>query len=263
MRPLAAVAAIAASTLVLAGCGGGSRVDGVDAYFRDANAVQTELAGRLGTVNQAYAGFSNGKTTAAQRRAIAQAPTLFAEMRRRLAAIDAPADAEPIHRDLLRLAEQARSLAVEMQATTVYLPAFRRAVAPVTSATAKLVAALRTAQSPPEQAEAFRGYGGALARSVAALRKLDPPPALAPSRELQLSRFARTRAVVVRMTRALDARDRQALPQLVEQLRSAAEQGNVRAQATAIRAYNSRVHAISKLTARIGRERLALQRRLG
>jgi hypothetical protein len=262
MRALEAAAAVAAATLLLAGCGGDSRADRVDAYFRDANAVQTELAGRLGAVNRAYAGFSNGKTTAAQQTAIAHAPELFAEMRRQLEAIDAPADAEPIHNDLLRLVGDARSLAVEMQATTVYVPAFRRAVAPVAPATGKLVAALRTAQSPQEQARAFRGYGGALARSVAALRKLDPPPALAPSHALQLSRFARTRAAVARLSRALDARDQQVLPQLVEQLRGAAEQGDVRAQATAIRAYNRRVGAISQLTARIGRERLALERRL-
>jgi hypothetical protein len=264
VRGLAVVAALALLAWLGAGCGTSSR-DAVNAYLGKVAAVQRQLAPRLSAADVAYHRLGTAGKSAKERHALARAEATAQELRRRLAALDPPNEAERIHRLTLLLADRELALSRELLALARYLPGFQAVVVDAGRAGRRLQRVLRS-KPAAEAAPAFDRYASTLAVDRRRLKGLRPPHVMVPSHRSELTILVRTADLSRRLGAALERRDNASAQRLAGQLaavssfptrRRAAE-----AEADAVRAYNDRVVGLSRLAARIQRERIRLDRDL-
>jgi hypothetical protein len=261
---VAVVAGIALLSVLGAGCGNGKR-DAVNAYLKQVAAVQSELAPRLKAANLAYRRFGKASKSAEERRALERAGTTVRELHRRLAAIDPPEAAERIHRLMLQLADREVALSREAVALTRYLPQFQAVVLDAARAGSRLQRVLRS-KSAAEAAPAFGRYASTLELDLRRLGASKPPPVMAPSHRSELNALNRTAYLSRRLRIALGRRDNAAARRFVDRLAGVssypARRRAAAAETAAIRAYNDRVVDLTRLAARIQRERIRLDRNL-
>jgi mono/diheme cytochrome c family protein len=148
---LALVGAVAAVTVVLAGCGGSggaqSRRAAVDAYFLQVDHAEQALLGSTGQIDQTFHQYSLTRITPAELRQLAFAQRAIGATLVRLRAITPPPAARPIHADLLRLTVLQYRVAHELAWTARYLPALAQALAPVGAAGRALGHGISTASA--------------------------------------------------------------------------------------------------------------------
>jgi hypothetical protein len=258
------MATLAAATL--AGCGGANPGDraAVDAYVRDANAVQRRLEPEYKRANDAYAAFSRGKAPAARSAAdLVRAREAIETGRDRLARLRPPAVARTLHDRLLRLMDLNAALAAETADLATYQQGAPRALRPLRRVDRRLRAALGASTLSTEQAAALAGFVRGLGRVITRLDRLAPPPIVRPGHESQLRRLRTTRSLAERLRVALLAQDSPAVTRLLARFRSAGgTPSSSAAGASVIRQYNRRFRRINTAFQAVSREEIRLNRSL-
>ena len=226
--------------------------DDVSAYIEEVNATQQTFAIRYGSVDRAYREFRLAPAEMEEQLPrLREAARTLADLRARVAAVEAPPEARTLRERLLAFLRQQELVAEELVTVAEYLPKLGASERPVAVASGRLRTALRTAETPDEQASALARYGTTLIRTAKQLEAIEPPPLLAPAHRsalaLQSGVRARDQAAVDAATRSLDA---------------ATASGSQKAQREAIKAYNGRIREIARLGAALERERLRLERDL-
>ena len=106
-----------------------------------------------------------------------------------------------------------------------------------------------------------------IAKVQARLRGLRPPPSMAPAYRTQLTTLTRVRATGAALVAALRKKQFARVAVLDRSFQTAATTStslaSQRAQIAAVKAYNARVQAVSKLALRVDAERGRLQKSLG
>jgi len=260
--PGALMALAAIATLV--GCGGGhSARDALRGYIEQVNTIQRDGATGIRRANTTYARFSEGKLTGvAAVRQLGLAEDELRTIRGRLARLPAPPAAQTLRRRLLAVFAADIGLAAEATRLATYVPAARRAMAPLPGAGRRLRADLARATSPVAQGAALRTYGRDLARIEARLRLLSPPPVLQASYNAQLLRLYTAHGLTRRLRTAIAARDAPAVARLLLRFRdiNASAGGDLAAQRAAALAYRDRVRRVSLLEGALQREEQRLNR---
>jgi hypothetical protein len=296
---LGVVAVAAVTAAVLASLGGGSSESKahreVVAYINDANAIQSSMTLPFARVRAALQRFANKPTGGAnQARQLAVAERTLRTLRRRLAALAAPAPAVRLRRMLVRLAGAEAALAHEVQGLATFMPRLSAdltesrnaattlgtalAAVPYPTATSvrgsrKEIAKARAAYAAKAdaaaaaQADALDTYEGRVTLVIDRLRSLRPPRLMRPTYEAQLRALVATRAAVSRLAGELRKRDRSRVPELNRQIKVAARlAGSIdaqRAQIAAIKLYNASVRSTESLQLRIRSEFLRVQTAVG
>lgn len=267
----------------------------VAAYIDDANAIKSGMTLQLARVTAAFRDFSNKpRGGSEQARQLAAAERTLRTLRRRLAALPAPAPAAKLRRLLVRLAGTEAAIAHEVLGLATFMPALTADLDGSRVAAAALGKAL--AAVPRPQATAVRGAPREIARAKAAyaaaadaaagaqadaldvyraavtividrVRALHPPQVMRPTYAGQLRALVATRRAVVQLATELRKPDRSRVPQLnrriTEAARLAASIDAQQAQIAAIKHYNARVRATNSLQLAIRSELLRVQAAVG
>lgn len=211
----------AAVALLVAGCGGGiSSRDRVEAYLRDAAAVQNRWMRTFDGANRAYADFAGGRLegSAATRRTA----DIREDVRAARAALERlrpPAEARPLHRSLLRLFDLELTLATETARLAAYVPGEKAALAPLAAANRRLRRRLAAAAGhPARQVQALSGFKATLDRTLKDLRRLVPPPVLRVNHGDRIRALARTADLSGRLRAALRAGNPERTGRLLDRL---------------------------------------------
>lgn len=267
MRALAAAGVVV--VLVLVGCGGSGKADrrrAVDAYLNSVNTSQKELSFQLGQINQAYRGFSLRGDLAKQTPRLGEAEQAIRLVRTRLAALRPPPDAEGLHGRLLHLFALDAAFAHEVTEISAYLPELARTLTLLRPEDVRLRASMRNAKQASDQGRALARYAAALAPVLVRLEALRPPQVLASTHKAQLARLTTLRELSLELGAAIARRDRARVNALVARYRTVqgagAQAALLRAQATAIKAYDRRLFRISGAQADLLRERGRVERLL-
>jgi hypothetical protein len=267
MRRLAMAMTIFAAGTMAASCGGGGEGDraAVDAYVRDANAIQRRLEPDYKRANASYVAFSQGKTPVERSAAdLARARDAIRAARDRVAALRPPAAARRLHDDLIRLMDLNAGLAAETAQLAVYQQRAPRLLRPLARVDRRLRAGLRGATAGTEQAAALEGFARGLARVVSGLERLDAPPIVRPGHEQQIRRLRTTRSLAKRLRVALLAQDSPAVARLLRRFRAVGSTPQSSAvDAAAIRQYNRRFRRLNAAFQAVSREEIRLNRSLG
>lgn len=263
-RAVAGVCALAV-ILTAAGCGGTSRRTQVSDYFNRVDRIQKQMKQPVTDANSAYQYFATASTSQSERVRLQRAEATIRKLRRRIAAVPAPEDAQKIRSDLLDLMDREATFAHDVWLLGRYTPLLGHVLAHAGEAGAKLQASLKST-SAETQARAFDAYAAVLKKDVAALRKLSAPSVVLAAQQAQIKTFTTSASLCRRIATALRIRDRNALPTLIAHLSNLsslpARKRVHRAQVAAVKAFNKRLLAMNKLAARIQRERVALERKL-
>jgi hypothetical protein len=294
---LAALGVAAAIALVL---GAGdlwshrSSRNAVNRYITSVDDVQQQMRLPLTRLLTVYRTFSTHGETRQEQRQLAEAERILQTLELRFSALDPPPEAARLHRLLVRLVEQERAVATEVDRLAGFLPRFDAAVADSRRANARLALALAAVRPPKShsvrgtraqiakaraayaaaatrvalaEADAIDAFDRSLARSVRRLRALRPPPVMAPAYRAQLASLAATAAAGGALARELRTTNRSRVPLLRQRLSEAARiAGSVasqQAEIAAVKAYNSRVQAVGALQGQVQAEVSRLGRTLG
>ncbi len=288
----AAVAAAVAVGLVASGVfrHHGSSQTAVARYITSVDTVEQQMRVPLTSLLAAYQSFSKNATSPGTVKKLAAAEKTLRTLQRRLSALDAPPAATKLRALVLRLVGAEVDATHEVDQIARFLPAFAAAGALSKRAAAALAGGVAAAKPPTPQAvrgsaaqiarakaaydaavaksalaqaAAVDGYDAALAVVLRRLRGLRPPAMLAPAYAAQVRTFEATRAAGAALARELRTKNRTRAPLLSRRLaqaeRMAASVASQRAEIDAIKAYNSRVQAITALQTDIQRELSRLQ----
>lgn len=256
---LAAVVALAAS-----GCGGGGsdRREPVEAYLRQAAAVQARWAKSFERANQHYADFAAGRLKGqAAARETAQVRDEVGAARADFAAVRPPAEARTLHDRMLHVFDLNLALATETAQLAAYVPAEQEVLERLPAANRHLRRRLASAAGHPgAQASALNAFKTTLDRTVRDLRGLTPPPVLRISHSDHIHALARTARLSGRLRSALRARDAQRTARLLDQLDRAPADRRALAR-DAVEDYGRRVREVSTAMQQARQAEVALNRR--
>ena len=259
------VAAVAAVFVLLAAGCGTSRRDKVSAYFQKVDDAQKTLASQIVQANLAYRNFSKAASSPREQRELRKAEATIRKLRARVASVDAPSDAVSIRRDLLLLLDSEIAFAQDVIRLARYTPRFAAVLTDAGKRGASLQANLKGSSSS-QQAVAFGAYADALDRDFARLNRLFPPAVIAPAHAAEVETLRTTAQLCRQIRDALNAHQHVTLVNLINRLAdlssTAARRKVHAAQVRAVKAFNGRLQAMTRLTARIQRERQALERKL-
>ena len=239
--------------------------DHVAAYIEQVNTTQGRFATRYGSVNRTLQDFKLSAAAAeAQLPQLRTAARTLTDLRLSVERVQAPPEARPLRRRMLAFLRQPESVARELVAVALYLPKLRAAEAPLAAASKRLRTRLAAASEPLDQGVAVREYAADLRRVAKSLDAIDAPPLLAPSHAAYIHQLRAYAASSEALQRGIRANDQAAVDAAVARMETAATapSGSVRAQATAIKAYNARVVRIRTLGVALERERRRLERDL-
>ena len=256
--PLAAVAAIAA------GCGESDR-DRVESYLKEANGIQRRAVPAFKRSNDVYRRFATNKLAPSRAAAqLAGAERSIRITRARLARLDPPAEAQELHRRLVRVYDLNARLARETTQLGRYLPAATVALRPIRRINRRLAADLKGAQDPARQSRALGRFADSLRRPIVRLRRLRPPPVLRATDRARVRRLAATRSLAYRLQKAIEGRDSKRVARLLLRFRRVTGAGGAEApfSGPALKAYNERYLAISRAAGAVQQERVRVERSL-
>ena len=264
MHRFVVAALIAVLVFAASGCGTGRR-GAVSKYFKKVDDVQKKLGPQMTQANVAYRNYSRATTSKKEARALVKAEATIRKLRRQTAAIEPPADAVPIRRDLLRLLDSEIAFAHDVIRLARYTPRFAAVLVDAGKRGARLQANLK-GSSASQQAVAFGAYADALDRDVARLERLSPPAVVEPAHVAEVKTLRTTARLCRQIRDALLAKQQVTLVNLINRLAGLSSTATRRkvhsAQVRAVKAFNARLLAMNRLTARIQQERLALEKKL-
>ena len=256
-----------ALVLVCTSCGGGGHAErrAVSRYIDDVNSIEVGLRKPLLQLAKSNRSFSSKQIHKTQARS-ARARTTLERLDRRLRELQPPHAAQELHRRLLALVDAEVDIAREVDGLARFLPQLDAAIARVSPAQRRLNVALKGAHSRGAQAAALDAYANALDGPLRTLRTLESPRVTAPvlTGEVQtLSRVSTSaRALAAALRANALARVTALQRQFLEAARSSQTVPAQQARIAAVQDYDRRVRALSKLAARVQRERDRLQRSL-
>lgn len=242
-----------------------TRTERVNDYIAQANDVQRQLAGEISRVNQAYRKFG-GKTPLSQLiPQLRDAERTIVTLRNRVAALEAPQDAQRLHGAFLALLDEDLRAAREVTAMAVYLQRLQTEARPIGPAAARLGKRLSRAQTSEDQVAAFAAYAAdvdAVRRRVA---KVHAPRPLAPSHAAFVKRLAATSSLTRQLRAAAGRRDAATASSLIARLRVLARPtpATRRAEIAALKAYNERLKRVDERVRALSREQRRLAASLG
>jgi hypothetical protein len=263
MRRALAGAAVLLSCAGLTACGGDSTRDRVADYVKQANQVQESAAPAFRRANRGYVRFARGTLpTGRAPRELAAAERTIAAARRRLAALEPPAPARALHRDLLRVFDLDLGLAHETTQLARYAPARARAVRPLAGAARGLARGLGRSAAPADQAAVLARYARRIGGVVRRLRPLRPPPVTAAAHRALVRRLDSTARLANRLRRAVARRDNRVAARLLVAFRrvTSSSTGSRGVTRAAVAAYGRRRLAIGHAVAAANRELARLDR---
>ena len=262
MRRLVVLLAVGVAALASA-CGDDSERDEVERYIAAANGVQERYAPRFAEANKAYAAFAKGDLDEVRADIdLTAAEQSLRDARARVAALDPPAAALPMHRRLLRVYEANAEFAAESTKLARYLPSARGAMKPLPGIGRRLRTRLQAADGPAAQAAAFRKYARGVYGTYSALRRLDPPPVLVPTHRAQLSRLFRSDRLADALESAARERDSKRIARLLLRFRRLADQTTSSKLAEqALDGYRDRYQKVIATVGDLRREQQHLQQR--
>lgn len=271
------------AVLLLAGCGAAqsSERPAVARYIRQAGRLERQLATPLAAVSRAGASFAlaqGPKATLVDRlagggadQALQRASGQIESVRRRLAALPAPASATRLRTMLLKLVDLQVAATRELAMLVVFVPRFASTIRPLGPATRRLELALsqRSAYGAAAVAAAYAAKAAALRRFQASadlvlrrLRRLRPPAVSRPGYRAQLAALSGMSSTAGRLAQALGNGPQSDVAQLLSEFDRAAlstqSNGAQKAQIAAVRAYDSQSDKMAALSNQITRERLRL-----
>jgi len=248
--------------LAVSGCGS-SKNEALKRYVQQVNAVASGMRFELGQVAAVNASFRTSADLAALAPKFARAQRSLGTFAARLAALAPPPEAKPVATTLAKLVSVERALVTELHRFAVFLPAFRKALAPYSRAVAAFQKAARVVKTAKEEASVVDVYANALSQPLAALAQLSPPAVLAPTYMTQVSLLRSSRTTALSLAAALRAgRAARAHALLVHLSQIAVSGGSLsaqRAQIAAVRAYDAEVARATTLQNRAQLELVHLQ----
>ena len=254
----------AACLIVLVGCGrhDSAARKAVDHYFEQVDAVQKDLGPSVHAAQSAYAHFLPGRR--GQETKLRSAQRTMLALRVRIAKLHPPAQAARIHRQLLQLLDLELDIGIEVLRLDAYVPRAQRTLQALAPASRTLQRELAAASTRKAQAIALARYAGAVDAARGDLDALEPPSTLEAWSREQSQRLADVASTTRTLRRAILYADTRATRVALARLRLLLERGVgvSSAQRVAIVEYNARRAAISRLGARIERERAKLEQRL-
>jgi mono/diheme cytochrome c family protein len=148
---------VAAAALALAGCGGGSHANArraaVNDYFDRVDRVQATLLASAGEIDRAFGNFRLTGNSASELHELTFARKRIGTTLRQVRGIDPPAEARPLHANLVRMLTLQHDVADELLHVATYEPQFTRALSPLGAAGKRLAADIRQAgKTPPPSA---------------------------------------------------------------------------------------------------------------
>ena len=161
------MAVLAASTVLLAACGGSNhdeqRAD-VNHFIEQENAVLRGAQDDFQALNEAYRKFSKGQLDADKAVAdLAGAERTIRAARADVAKLQPPADARTLHDTVMHYLDVNVFLADETAKLAGYMPASATALMPLANVNKSLQTGLSGAKSARAQADALERFAGALA----------------------------------------------------------------------------------------------------
>jgi hypothetical protein len=293
---VAAAGAVAAAVLVTVvnGSHGSPKRNAVASYINSVDGVQQQMRLPLTRVLAAYHDFTRpGASPKKSAQELTRARRTLAKLRIRIAAVEAPPQAQRLHRLMLALVHQEAAVTAEVQQLAAFTPRYRAAVAAYQAAGADFARALAAVKTPKQhrlrgtraqilkaqrvyttaavaaagaQADAVDAYDAALAPVLAAFRRLHPPKALAPAAAAQIRALQATRTAGARLSTGLRSTNRAKVPALGRAFtlasRVSQSVASQRAEIGAIKAYNARARAITAAAGRVRAEVARLERTL-
>ncbi len=285
--PAAVVAVLSAACagLMVSGCGGQQSQDqrpAVARYIKQAGQIEAQLATPLGAVSQSGAEFasdqSGGHATSdgrvlgnSEEYSLLRAWAQIESLRRRLAAVTAPAPAARLRTMLLDLTDLQASSTRELARLVLFVPQFAAALAPLGPATQRLeltlsqrgaYGAAAVAAAYATKAAALRRFQGAVDAIRGRLQQLHPPQVSESGYHAQLAALAGMSVGAGKLATALGAGAQGDVQQLLTDFDRAALSTQSRAvqkaQIASIRAYDSQSEKLAELSARIDQERQEL-----
>ena len=248
--------------LAASGCGG-SKNEALAHYVQQVNAVAAGMRLELEQVAAVNASFRSTADLAALAPKFARAQRDLGTFAARLAALDAPPEAKPVAATLAKLVAVEQALAGELHRFAVFLPAFRKVLAPYGRAVAAFRIAARVVKTARAEASVVDGYANAMSQPLAGLARLSPPAVLAPTYAAEVRLLRRSHTTALSLAAALRAgRPAQAHALLVQLSQIAVSGGSLaaqRAQIAAVRAYDAEVGRATSLESHAQLELVQLQ----
>jgi hypothetical protein len=213
--------------------------------------------------------------TVSHQDALLRARAQIVALRKRLAAIRAPATARQLRSLLLQIIDGQARLTRELAQLVVFLPRYNVAVRPLTPATLRLSAALsrRTASGPAavgavyaSKAAALRRFQAEVNAILSQLHKLRPPPVSKPDYSGQVSSLNGMSSTAGQLADALAGGPEGNVQGLLVKFDRAATGNRTvaaqKARIAAIRAYDGEIQKLATLSQAAERERLRLANQL-
>ena len=268
VRTAAASALLLALLTGAAGCGASERDrarDRVDAYVERERDLMQRAQPEFERANDAYLAYARGDAEPeAAARDAAAAERAIRDARDGVALLDPPAEAQPLHDDLVRYLQLNVDVARETLLLARYVPAAERALRPLGRANRRLESRLAGAEESGPQASALQRFSGVVGGTLGELRGLDPPTVLEPAHAEQVRRLAVTRRLAGRLRRALLDRDAARVARLLERFRDSAGGRRPRRLPAerALAQYERRLRQLDDAHAAVQREQTELHRSL-
>lgn len=261
---------VALIALLASACGTGTHTK-IAHYIASVQREEQLTAGPLQEVSTANRDFAKAKNSARFDSKLATSERTLRDLRARLAAIEAPAEAARLRALVLQLVDREIRLAHEVRQLAAFMPRYQAALLPVQqasttlqaklAATAKGTAAVNALDA--EKADQLIRYAATLDGVRQALRPLRPPPVWQPTYAQQVSSLTSLRSSAVALADAIRAKDAAAIPKLLHDFDAAAVSSqSLTAQKRAIgavNAYDARIGALSRLAHAVERERNRLE----
>ena len=195
----------------LAACGGDDRDavrERVERYIEDERQVMQRAAPDFERANEVYAAYAKGELEAdGAAEQVAQAERAIRDARDGVLVLDPPAEARPMHEDLLRYLDLNVGLARDTSRLVTYEPAAVSALEPLERVNRRLEARLAGSDDSRAQARELERFAAGLRAIARDLRAVRAPTVLRPAHQEQLRRLDATAELAGRLQRALRSGD--------------------------------------------------------
>jgi hypothetical protein len=252
----------------LAGCGGDERNavrERVEQYIENERQVMQRAAPEFERANQSYIAYSKGELEPENAvEQVTEAERAIRAARDGVLVLDPPAQARPLHADLLRYLDLNVDLARETSRLVVYVPPAVEALAPLDRVNRRLQSRLARSDDSRTQARELEQFAARIRSIAGDLRALRPPTVLQPTHRDQLRRLEGTSDLADRLRRALLAQDAVRVSRQLERFRGDESNPDARSLLTsrALALYAQRLDELKAAGADVREEQLRLARSL-
>ena len=251
-------------------CGTGTHTK-ITHYLEHVQREEQLMAGPLTQVSNANRDFARSKNSAKLDSELATSQRTLRQLRARLAAVQAPVEATRLRSLILQLVDREIALAGEVRQLAAFVPRYEAALRPLQQASdtlrVKLAAtgkgAAKVKALDAAKADELTSYAGTLGWVLAAVRPLRPPPVWQPTYAQQVSSLKALQRSALALAAAIRAKNAASIPQLLHDFDAAAVSNqSLGAQQQAIAAvkdYDGRINALSRLARAVEHERKRLE----